>query len=112
MSRDNPAAQKLKGVPLSEIASDIPLRKQWLSEHVASEVLRLFRLSVVAIVALTIALAALDAWFLYKGVIDPSERLVTEKVLMAIIGASIIQVGAAFATIVLALFRKSEADAD
>jgi len=97
--------QEPRGIPLSEIASHLQLRKQWLSEQVASEVLRLFRLSVVTMAALTVVLAAVDAVFIYIGTIGPADRLMTERVLLAVVGASIVQVGAAFAAIVLALFK-------
>ena len=91
---------------LEELAADIPLRKQLLSEAVAMDVLKLFKVSVSATVLLTLALAAVDAAFIAKGIIRPSERLISETVLMSIIGASLVQVGAGIVGIIYALFSK------
>jgi hypothetical protein len=84
----------------------IDMRKQHLAEDVADGVLRLFRISVIATVALTIALAAVDTIMIAANVIEPESRLVTEHVLMAIIGASVVQVGSAIIAIVYSLFAR------
>ena len=99
-------------VPLSQIARTIPLRRQILSERVAEELLGLFRLSVFFTVALTAALAAVDYTFIAMKWMVAADRLVTEKVLMAIIGATIIQLGAVVAGIVLALFKQPATEAE
>ena len=91
--------------PLSSLETDIGLRQQQFSEKVASDILRLFTISVVSTLALTIALASVDALFIYKKVITPSDRLITGKVIMSIIAASIVQVGASAIAIVYALFK-------
>ncbi|WP_100253093.1 hypothetical protein [Methylobacterium sp. UNC300MFChir4.1] len=56
-------------------------------------------------VLLTAALSAVDYVFIAYKLMAPSERLITEHVLMAIIGATIIQLGAVVAAIVYALFK-------
>ena len=92
-------------IPLSRLAGTIPLRKQLLSEKIAHELLKLFRLSVLFTVLLTAALAAVDYYFIAHKWMMPADRLVTEHVLMAIIGATIIQLGAVVAAIVYAVFK-------
>ncbi len=101
-------------LPLSAIEGDkfpdpLALRKQALSEKVAADVLALFKISVIAMTGLTILMAAVDAAFILLSVIKPTERLVTESVLMSVIGATIVQVGAASLAIVYALFRREGA---
>jgi hypothetical protein len=86
------------------------LRKQAFAEQVGARILSLFKISVISTVGLCFALAAVDAWFILGDKIEPAERLVTEKVLIAIIGASIVQVGAASVAIVYSLFKQSSAD--
>lgn len=82
------------------------LRRQAFTEQVGSRILALFKVSVLSTVGLTFALAAIDASFIGLGWIEPGERLVTEGVIMSIIGASIVQVGAASFAIVQALFKQ------
>jgi hypothetical protein len=95
---------------LSDFSQQMGLRKQAFTEEVAGRILELFRISVVATVGLTFILAAIDATFIALDWIEPLQRLVTEKVLMAIIGASIVQVGAASIAIVYSLFRQNSSD--
>lgn len=61
----------------------------------AGSLVHLLKISTWSILALTFVLAALDAWFIYNGKLQPADRLVTEKVLMAVVAGSIAQVGAA-----------------
>ena len=88
------------------LKSTIGFVPQDLTEWVAAKVLRLFEWSVGLTVIITIVLAIIDSIAMWNHVIQPSERLVTEKVLMTLIGASVVQVGAASAAIVYALFKK------
>jgi hypothetical protein len=100
-------------VPLTEFADELHFtrkmeaRKQAFSERVADRILSLFKVSVLSTVTLSAALAAVDAWFIGAGWIEPAERLVTSGVIMSIIGASIVQVGAASAAIVYSVFKQS-----
>lgn len=97
--------------PLSQVSEHLGLRKQALAEKVANDVFRLFRLSVAATSVLTIILAAVDTAFIYLGVIAPASRLITESVIMSVVGATIVQVGFASIAIVYSLFpKKSEPD--
>jgi hypothetical protein len=110
------AGAETKEVTLSELVEDagfartLRVRQQAFTESVGDRVLKLFRISVLSTVLLCFALATVDGWFIFKGWIKPAERLVTERVLMAIIGASIVQVGAASSAIVYSLFKQSKAE--
>jgi len=86
--------------------SDIDLRKQILSERIAQGMLQLFKLSVGFTVTLTIGLAILDYIFLWNGKLQPGDRLITEKVLFAVIGASVIQLGTGMIAVVYSLFKR------
>lgn len=66
---------------------------------------------------MTLVLASIDAVFIALSWIEPNERLITERVVLGIIGASIVQVGAGATAIVYSLFRRQklpdeEADTD
>lgn len=89
--------------------SSIDLRKQLLSEVIAHGLLKLFNISVMFTVVLTVFLAGLDHKLILEGKIQAADRLVTEKVLLAVIGASVIQLGAGMAAIVYSLFRRPPA---
>ena len=89
---------------LSILADHISLRRLELNQQVASEILSLFRWSVLSTVAITMVLVIVDTVTMAQGIVKPSERLVTEHVLMALIGASVVQVGSAAIAIVYSLF--------
>lgn len=84
----------------------LDLKRHEPNETVAGEILKLFKWSVGATVAITTLLAFVDTVETWNHVIQPSERLITEHVLMTLIGASVVQVGAASAAIVYGLFRR------
>lgn len=105
------AGEPARIVPLTDLAVELGLRRQAFTELVGERILSLFKISVISTVGLTIALALLDAWFIKSGVIEPDDRLVTEHVVMAIIGASIVQVGAASSAIAYSLFKQGKDNA-
>lgn len=90
---------------LNKLADHMALRNQTFREEVAAKVLSLFRVSVIVTVALTALLAASDAVMIWCNVIEPGERLISGNVVLALIGASVVELGAALGTIVVALFR-------
>lgn len=93
---------------LDDLASHIALRKQTLSETIAADIISLFRLSVTTTVILTIILAGIDYYAIFYHNMKPESRLVSERVLLAIIGASIVQLGAAAGAIVYSLFGRTQ----
>ena len=107
-----------QSIPLSDFASELGfeqhmvVRKQAFAEWIANRILRLFRISVISTVLLCVMLAGVDAWFIAQGWVKPSERLITEKVIIAIIGATIVQVGTATAAIVYSLFKQAPKKAE
>jgi hypothetical protein len=95
---------------LSDFDREMGLRRQAFAEEVGGRILKLFKISVVSTVGLCVALAAIDAAFIALEIIEPSDRLVTQQVVMSIIGASIVQVGAASLAIVYSLFKQARSD--
>lgn len=93
-------------INLSTLAENYKLRQQALSEHVAKSLVRLFGINVVSTAVLTVILSLVDALFIWHGKISAAERLVSEKVFMAIVGATTIQLGLGIAAIVTALFKQ------
>jgi len=53
---------------------------------------------------LVLAAAIADGWFLHTGAIKAAERLVDTKLLMTLVGATAVQLGAAYVVIVRYLF--------
>lgn len=84
--------------------------KLTFEQRVASSILRQFSMTVLFTALLVLVLAAADYVAIYQGVIEPSERLVTENVLMAIIGATIVQLGASVIAIVYSFFKAPKLD--
>lgn len=76
-----------------------------LRDIIAGRVLTLFTFSLFATLGLVAVLAAVDITMIWTNVIEPDQRLVTQPVLMSMIGATIVELGAALTTIVLAVFR-------
>ena len=101
---------KAADIPLSNLAARIKLARHELNDRVAGEVLKLFKWSVGATVAITVLLACGDFAGLLLHVIQPADRLISERVVLALIGASVVQVGAASAAIVYGLFGKNNVD--
>lgn len=110
------AALDDRGVVRREIAGRIAgaaMRPATIShgnEAIASDIIKLFRLSVTATAALTILLCIADYYAMIHYGLKASDRLVTERVLMAIIGSSVVQLGAATIAIVYSLFGKPKGE--
>lgn len=79
-------------------------------QRVASSILRQFSMTVLFTALLIFVLALADYLFIYKDIIEPSERLVSENVVMAIIGATIVQLGASVIAIVYSFFKAPKLD--
>lgn len=84
--------------------------KHGLRTDVARRILDIFRWANGATLILIFLLAAIDNWFVWHGV--QTERLVTPEVLMTLIGATVVQVGAAAFAIASSLFPKVTRDTD
>jgi len=96
-----------KPIGLEELSKDLvgTVRPPSLREKIASRVLTLFTVSLMATLGLVAALSVMDIVMIWNHVITPEERLVTQPVLMSMIGATIVELGAALTTIVLTVFK-------
>ena len=94
-------------VGLSAKANKLDLR-----ESIANQVLKLFRYSLIVTLIFSGVILATDLMFIAFKVVSPAERLMTERVVMTLIGASVVQVGAALAAIVFAVFKEPPAPID
>jgi hypothetical protein len=100
-----PDISKPTPVELSTAAREINLRQPTLRETIATRVLDLFRVSVIWTLLFAGALLFIDALFIFFKAITPEQRLMTEKIVMTFVSATIVQVGAAIAAITLAVFK-------
>ncbi len=102
-----PAAPVLIEPPekLSRMAANIDLERPTLREVVATRVLDLFSLSLMGTLAFAAFLVIIDAGFILWKVIKPDERLMTPAIIMTFVTATVVQVGAAIAAIVLSVFK-------
>ena len=99
----------LESAAKGSIADVLAIQKQRFSEEVGRTVLKLFNISTITMASLVVILALIDEAFILNDIIQPDERLITEAVVMSVIGATIIQVGAASFAIVSSLFKSPAA---
>ena len=99
-------------VDLSAKATKVDFGKESLRELVATEVLRLFRYSLQGTLAFAAVLTLIDAGFILFKIIMPDQRLMTERIIMTFITATVVQVGAALAAIVFAVFKAEPTTSD
>jgi hypothetical protein len=92
-------------VDLSEQADDVSINKLTLREQVATRVLDLFKISLIGTLVSAAVIVLIDHVYILLKIITPEQRLLTERVLMTLIGATVVQVGAALAAIVIAVFK-------
>lgn len=93
---------------LGDLSDHLRFRDQQLRETVAGQIIGIFKWANIATISLVILFAAVDIFFLLK---DPSyHRLVTSEVLETLIGATVVQVGAAALAIAISLFPKKNAN--
>lgn len=99
-------------VDLEEISDNIELRKQNLREEVAGEILALLKYSVISTWLAIFLIFFVDVYFIGRGEPADYERLVSHEVLLSVIGATVVQVGAAAFAIVNAQFKDGGDSAD
>ena len=76
-----------------------------LRDRVATKVLALFKVSLIGTLVSAAVILVIDEAYIYQKIITPEQRLLSEKVLMTLIGATVVQIGAALAAIVFAVFK-------
>lgn len=94
----------------ANVADQIAIANQQLKERIAKDIMRFMGVSLGVTLILTLALSAVDGFFIAFDLVDPTERLITENVVMAVIGATVVQVGAASIAIVYSLFGRPKGD--
>lgn len=72
---------------------------------VATEILKLFRWSLRGTLVFAALMAAVDAFFIHQKIITPEQRLMTGSIVLTFVTATVVQVGAALAAIVFAVFK-------
>ena len=92
-------------VGLSARSAQYHLEQPTLKERVATQVLTLFKWSLVGTLCSSAIILVTDELFIFYKIITPEQRLLSEKVLMTLIAATVVQVGAALAAIVYSIFR-------
>ena len=102
--QDKQSIQPPRTVDLGSVSAEFKLERT-LRDRVADEVLTLFRWSLLGTLASALFILLIDEAYLFYKIITPEQRLMTEKVLMTLIGATVVQVGAALAAIVFAVFK-------
>ena len=70
-----------------------------------TRVLDLFGISLIGTLTFAAILVMIDVVFILLKVITPAERLMTQQVVMTFVTATVVQVGAALAAIVFAVFK-------
>ena len=93
-------------IPLSQWEQHFHLARPTLKELIATRVLNLFSVSLIGTLSFAGLLVLVDSVFIFAKVITPEQRLVSEKVVMTFVTATVVQVGAALAAIVLAVFKE------
>jgi hypothetical protein len=92
---------------LGEREDAFKLAPPTLKEKVATKVLDLFHFSLKGTLLFAAALVLIDALYIFMKVITPEQRLMSEKIIMTFIAATVVQVGAALAAIVFAVFKSN-----
>jgi hypothetical protein len=92
-------------IDLGAKADELAISKPDLRETIATQVLALFRYSLLGTLSFSAVILIADLAYIALKIISPADRLMTETVLMTLIGATVVQVGAALAAIVYAVFK-------
>ncbi len=94
---------------LREQSADIELRELQLRESVANEILLIFKRANAATIFLVVGFAIVDFGCIAFGVAG-YRRLITSEVVMTLIGATVVQAGAAAFAIAVSLFPKAKSE--
>lgn len=94
---------------LDDLAGKIKLGELQLRETVAGEILTIFKRANTATICLVVGFAIVDLTCLLLGVAG-YQRLITSEVVMTLIGATVVQAGAAAFAIAVSLFPKTKND--
>jgi hypothetical protein len=95
---------------LEKRAAKFSLAEPSLRQMVAQRVLSLFHWSLVGTLCFAAMLVLIDALFIWSKVITPEQRLMTQNIITIFVTATVVQVGAALAAIVYAVFKTENPD--
>ncbi len=95
-----------KPISLNSEAGRVGLDDGVLRELITKQVLQLLRWSLMTTLALSIFIFAVDSTFIFYKIYQPVDRLLNGEVLKILIGATVVQIGSAFAVIVIAIFKR------
>ena len=101
----DPSSGAGKPIYLSVREDRFHLTKPSLKELIAARVLSLFSVSLLGTLGFAAFLVVVDSLFIFLHTITPEQRLVTERVVMTFVTATVVQVGAAVVAIVYAVFK-------
>jgi len=105
--KNAPATRGLESVAAEVITLEATSARA-LQRLVAERVLHLFGWSLLGTLAFAACLVVVDAIFLAFKIIRPEDRLMSERIVMTFIGSTVVQVGTAFAAIVVAVFKAKD----
>lgn len=92
-------------IELSDRAGELQLERPSLRDRIADRVLSLFSWSLLGTLAFAGMLVLIDSLFIFCKVISHEQRLMSERIIMTFVTATVVQVGAAVAAIVFAVFK-------
>lgn len=97
-----PLSLETESAPFDIEESEFHLRKE-----VAQSILQLFGIANTVVLFVILVLIGVDIWMLNTGLIKSAERIVDSKVVMTLVGATTVQMGAIVLTIASYLFPKN-----
>lgn len=107
---DEPAVVPLESVFTGDApVANLDLERFKLNRQIARITFGLLITTTLTVIGLVIYLASIDVGMIHANEIEPGDRLITEKVIMAVIAATFVQVGAAAYLIVQSLFKAATA---
>lgn len=111
LNRESEGLHVTEALRLDDLSARLKIRDLALKERVAGEILEIFKWANIATIALVVGFAIVDL-VLFCFSVPGFERLITSEVIMALIGATVVQAGAAAFAIAISLFpRKGNGEA-
>ena len=95
-----------------EADADATRKDSKLREELGAYVQKVFTWLNIRVILIVAICAVFDTVFIYTKIIDPGQRLIGEKVILALITATAVQVGAGFIAIIGYLFPSSRNGGD
>jgi hypothetical protein len=97
-----PLSLEKEAAPFDIEESEFVLRKD-----VAKSIIRLFGIANTVVLVVILVLIGIDTWMVNTGLVKSTERIIDSKVVMSLVGATTVQMGAILVTIASYLFPKN-----